>query len=118
MTGDSPVQVLLHHLGDGPGHGPLLRGEVLVEVDAQLLLQEVHDELGARHLLVVVLHPGHLPLRRQLPIEVVLRPQTALCETLWQHFMEQTKQSIFLSSLNPLPVGGCSLHSADVCNYV
>lgn len=73
--------MLLHHLGDGAGHGPLLRREVLVEVDAQLLLQEVDDELGTRDLLVVVLHPGHLPLRRQPPIKVVLHREAAGDET-------------------------------------
>lgn len=69
--------MLLHHLSDGAGHGPLLRREVLVEVDAQLLLQEVDDELGTRDLLVVVLHPGHLALRRQLPIKVVLHREAS-----------------------------------------
>lgn len=73
--GGLPVEMLLHHLGDGPGHGSLLGREALVEVDAQLLLQEVDDELGTRDLLVVVLHPGHLPLRRQPPIKVVLRTE-------------------------------------------
>lgn len=87
--------MFLHHLGDGAGHGPLLRREVLVEVDAQLLLQEVDDELGTRDLLVVVLHPGHLPLRRQLPIKVVLHTEAAGDETM-------QRQS---STLNRLPVG-------------
>lgn len=68
-----PVEVFLHHFGDGPGHRSLLGGEVQVEVDSELLLQEIHDELGAGDLLVVVLDPGHLPLRRQLPVEVVLQ---------------------------------------------
>lgn len=58
-----PVEVFLHHFGDSPGHRSLLGGEVQVEVDPELLLQEVHDELGAGDLLVVVLDPGHLPLR-------------------------------------------------------
>lgn len=72
--------MLLHHFGDGPGQRSLLGGEVQVEVDAELLLQEVHDELGAGDLLVVVLDPGHLPLRRQLPIKVVLQRDPAACE--------------------------------------
>lgn len=72
--------MLLHHLGDGSGHGSLLRREVLVEVDPQLLLQEVDDELGTRDLLVVVLHPGHLPLRRQLAIKVVLHEDRKAAE--------------------------------------
>lgn len=73
--------MFLHHFGDSTGHRSLLGGEVQVEVDSELLLQEVHHELGAGDLLVVVLDPGHLPLRRQLPIEVVLRRDTASCET-------------------------------------
>lgn len=89
---DSPVEVFLDHFGDSSGHGSLLRGEVLVEVDAQLLLQEVHDELGPRRLLVVVLHPGHLTLRRQLPIEVVLQRQSALCEIL-QHLLHVIEEN-------------------------
>ena len=44
-TGPSPVEMFLHHFGDGAGHGLLLRGQALVEVHAQPLLQEVHDEL-------------------------------------------------------------------------
>lgn len=72
--------MFLHHFGDSPGHCSLLGGEVQVEVDSKLLLQKVHDELGAWDLLVVVLDPGHLPLRRQLPIKVVLQRDTASCE--------------------------------------
>ena len=68
----SPVEVLLHHLGDGPGHCLLLGAQVLVEAHAQSLLQEVDDELVAVHLLPVVLDPRHLALRRQLPVKVVL----------------------------------------------
>lgn len=75
--------MFLDHFGDGAGHSSLLRGEVIVEVDSQLLLQEVYDELGPRSLLVVVLHPGHLALRRQLPIKVVLQRQTASYEKMW-----------------------------------
>ena len=72
----SPVEVLLHHLGDGPGHCLLLGAQVLVEAHAQSLLQEVDDELVAVHLLPVVLDPRHLALRRQLPIKVVLYGET------------------------------------------
>ena len=70
---ESPVEVLLHHLGDSPGHGSFLGTEVLVEVDAQLLFQEVNDELWPRHLLPVILNPRHLALWRELPIKVVLQ---------------------------------------------
>lgn len=69
----SPVEVLLHHFGDGARHGSLLGTQVAVQVHAQLLLQEVDGELGAAHLLLVVLDPRHLPLWRKLPVEVVLR---------------------------------------------
>lgn len=72
--------MFLYHFGDGPGHRCLLGCEVQVQVDSQLLLQEVHNELGAGDLLVVVLDPGHLPLRRQLPIKVVLQRERAPCE--------------------------------------
>lgn len=72
--------MFLDHFGDGPGHRCLLGCEVQVEVDSQLLLQEVHDELGAGDLLVVVLDPGHLALWRQLPIKVVLQRERAPCE--------------------------------------
>lgn len=67
--------MLLHHFGDGAGHGLLLRRQALVEARAQPLLQEVNDELGAAHLLLVVFDPRHLPLGRQLPIKVVLREE-------------------------------------------
>lgn len=40
-----PVEVFLNHFGDSAGHSYLLRGEVLVEVHTQLLLQEVHYKL-------------------------------------------------------------------------
>lgn len=86
--------MFLHHLGDGTGHSSLLRREVRVEVDAQLLLQEVDDELGTRDLLVVVLHPGHLPLRRQLPIKVVLHGEREKAED------EEMRLLLFCSLLN------------------
>lgn len=86
--------MFLHHLGDGTGHGSLLRREVRVEVDPQLLLQEVDDELGTRDLLVVVLHPGHLPLRRQLPIKVVLHGEREKAED------EEMRLLLFCSLLN------------------
>lgn len=87
-----PVEVFFDHFGDSSGHGSLLWGEVLVKVDSQLLLQEVHDELWAWNLLVVVLDPGHLTLRWQLPIEVVLQRRTVSCERM-QH-------SVFVLSTN------------------
>lgn len=95
--------MFLHHLGDGSGHGPLLRREVRVEVDPQLLLQEVDDELGTRGLLVVVLHPGHLPLRRQLPIKVVLHREREKAED------EEMRLLLFCSLLNSSRLfgGGC-----------
>lgn len=62
-TCPSPVEVLLHHFGDGARHGLLLRRQALVEARAQPLLQEVDDELGAAHLLLVVFDPRHLSLR-------------------------------------------------------
>lgn len=40
-----PIEVFLNHFGDSAGHSYLLRGEVLVEVHTQLLLQEVHYKL-------------------------------------------------------------------------
>lgn len=82
MNWNVPVEVFLDHFGDGAGHSSLLRCEVIVKVDSQLLLQEVYNELGPRSLLVVVLHPGHLTLRRQLPIKVVLQRQTASYENM------------------------------------
>lgn len=65
--------MLLHHFGDSARHGLLLRRQALVEARAQPLLQEVDDELGTTHLLLVVFDPRHLPLWRKLPIKVVLR---------------------------------------------
>lgn len=72
----SPVEMLLHHLGDGAWHGSLLRTQAAVQVQSQLLLQEVDDELWAAHLLLVVLDPWHFPLRRKLPIKEVLGGET------------------------------------------
>lgn len=65
--------MLLHHFGDGAGHGLLLRRQALVEARAQPFIQEVDDEFRPTHLLSVVLNPRHLSLRRKLPIKVVLR---------------------------------------------
>lgn len=62
FTLPSPVEMLLHHFGDGARHGLLLRRQALVEAHAQPLLQEVDDEFGATHLLLVVLNPRHLSL--------------------------------------------------------
>ena len=64
--------MLLHHLGDGTRHGLLLRAQALVKVHSQVVLQEVDDELRSRHLLLVVLYPGHLTLWGELPVEVIL----------------------------------------------
>jgi len=71
--GSSPVEMLLHHGGDGARHGLLLWRQAHVEARAQPLLQEVDDELRATHLLLVVFDPRHLSLRRELPVKVVLR---------------------------------------------
>lgn len=65
--------MFLHHFGDGARDGFLLRTQAGVEVHAELLLQEVDDELCPVHLLLIIRDPRHLPLRRQLPIEIVLR---------------------------------------------
>lgn len=62
FTGPSPVEMLLYHFGDGVRHGLLLRRQALVEAHAQPLLQEVDDEFGAAHLLLVVFDPRHLSL--------------------------------------------------------
>lgn len=97
--------MFLHHFGDSPGHRSLLGGEVQVEVESQLLLQEVHDELGAGDLLVVVLDPGHLPLRRQLPIKVVLRRDTAGCE-------KSVRVALFLTRRSPRSPGRADPASA------
>lgn len=75
----SPVEVFLHHFGDGTWDGFLLRTQARVEVHAELLLQEVDDELCPAHLLLIIRDPRHLPLRRQLPIEVVLRRKQFEC---------------------------------------
>lgn len=63
LSGPLPVEMLLHHFGDGARHGPLLRRQALVEARAQPLLQEVDDEFSATHLLLVVFDPRHLSLR-------------------------------------------------------
>lgn len=54
--------MFLHHFGDGVRHGLLLQSQALVEAHAEPLLQEVDDEFGATHLLLVVLDPRHLSL--------------------------------------------------------
>lgn len=62
ISGSSPVEMFLHHFGDGARHSLLLRCQALVKASAQPLLQEVDNEFSATHLLLVVLNPGHLPL--------------------------------------------------------
>lgn len=65
--------MLLNHFGDGVRHRFLLWCQAVVETHTQPLLQEVDDEFGATHLLLVVLDPRHLSLRRKLAIKVVLQ---------------------------------------------
>ena len=64
--------MLLHHFGDDVGNGLLLQCQTFIEAHTKLLLQEVDDEFGAIHLLLVVLDPWHLSLWGELPIKVVL----------------------------------------------
>ena len=60
---DRPIGVIFEHLLEGPGDGPLLVIEPLVEVDPVFLLQVPTNEGRVRDRLAVVNNVGELALR-------------------------------------------------------
>lgn len=69
---DSPVQMFLHHCGDGPRYCLLLSAQTLVQTHPQFFLQEVNNEFSSAHLFIVILNPRHLALIRETSIKVIL----------------------------------------------
>jgi hypothetical protein len=61
---DRPVSLVLHHLLERPGDGPLLGIESAIEIETILVLDVPADEGGIRDALTVILDIGQLALGR------------------------------------------------------
>ena len=62
VDGDAPGEAVVERDLEGPGHGGLLRREVVVEALLQLLLDVLDPQLRVGHVLAVDGDPGRLTL--------------------------------------------------------